>query len=138
MPPAVTGLETEVIERKPAPAPEPAEKNGEPPLTAPHKNGEESRPVVAGFDTEIITQKPEPEPAEKNGEPPLTLPRENGEEARQITLVPDRKIAGRKPGRPKRKKSALNRSRIPGTRSKVPPRIRLRYFGNSAPRNRSA
>ncbi|MGD0251677.1 MAG: hypothetical protein ABSC01_03155 [Verrucomicrobiota bacterium] len=109
LPPAATGLQTEAAERKPAPTPEPAEKNGESPLTAPPKNGEESRPVVAGFDTEIVAQKPAPEPAEKNGEHPLTAPRKNREESWQTALVPDRKIAGRKPSRTRRKNPAKTR-----------------------------
>jgi len=82
LPPAATRVETELIERQPSPTPEPGGKNGEPLLTAPYKNGEESRPVVAGFDTEIIAPKPEPKPAEKNGEPPRTAPHKNGEELR--------------------------------------------------------
>jgi len=95
LPPAATRVETELIGRQPSPTPEPAEKNGEPLLTAPYKNGEESRPVVAGFDTEIIA--PKPEPAEKNGAQPLTAPHKNGEELRTGIVELDTELIAPEP-----------------------------------------
>jgi len=168
-PPAATGPQAEAVEQKPAPTPEPAEKNGEPTLTAPHKNGGESQPVIAAFDTEIvaqqpepesaepepaepelaepeavepepveqnseplqtashqnggeplpvvagfdspiIVQKPEPEPVETNGEHSLTAPRKTREESWPTVCVPNRKINGRKPAGARRKKPAKTRS----------------------------
>jgi hypothetical protein len=132
LPPAMPGQDTEVIEQQPATTPELAEKNGGPekngehPLTAPHTNGDEPLPVVAGFDTAIITHEPAPQPAEKNGGPEkngngepetngehlLTTPRHNGEELQPIALAPTRntrKTAARKSSRPSRKKRALAR-----------------------------
>ncbi len=133
LPPAMPGLDTEVVEQMPAPTPEPAEKNGEQPPTAPQRNGDELPPVVAGFDTAIIAQEPVrgpvPEPAlkngeqeangngesEKNGEHLLATPRHNGEELQPIALEPTRntrnprKTAARKSSRPNRKKPALAR-----------------------------
>jgi len=81
LPPVVTVLQTEVVEQTPEPAPEPAEKNGEPTLAAPPQNGGEPLPMVAGFNTDFIAQEPAPEPAEKNGEHPLTAPPQNGGES---------------------------------------------------------
>jgi len=120
LPLAVTGLETEVIERKPAaPVPEPAEKNGEHPLTAPHKNGADLQPLAAGFDTAIITQESVEKPAEKNGETPLSAPCENREESRQPAFVPGRKIAERKPSQTRRKKPPQTRRAPRGQGQKV-------------------
>ena len=138
LPPAVPGVDTEVIEQQPAPTPEPAEKNGEHPLTAPHTNGDAPLPVVAGFDTAILAHEAASQPAEtngeagKNGDPGkngngepetngehlLTTPRHNGEELQPIVLAPTRntrntrnprKTAARKSSRPGRKKPALAR-----------------------------
>ena len=121
LPPAMPGLDTEVVAQPPAPTPEPAEKNGEPPLAAPYKNGGESRPVVAEFDTAIIAHEPVPQPAEKNGDPEqnsvpkengehlLTTPRQNGEGSPQSAFASERKMTARKPSRPRRKKPALTR-----------------------------
>ena len=82
--PATTEVQTEVIARQPASAPEPVVKSSEPPPTAPGKNGGASGPGAAGLDTEVIAPKPDTELAEKNGEPPLTLPRNNGEESQPV------------------------------------------------------
>ncbi len=84
LPPAATEVQTEVIGRQPASAPEPIVKSSEPLPTAVGKNGGESQPVAAGLDTEIIAPKPAPEPVEKNGEPPLTTPHKNGEESQPV------------------------------------------------------
>jgi len=127
LPPAAPGLDTEVVAQPPAPTPEPVATNGangELPETAPLTNGDEPLPVVAGFDTAIITHEPEPEPAEENGGPEkngeletggehlLTPSRNNGEELQPIALAPvrnTRKTAARKSSRPSRKKRALAR-----------------------------
>ena len=145
LPPAMPGVDTEVIAPPPAPAPEPVGTNGaeatngangEHPEIAPLKNGDEPLPVVAGFDTAIITHEPAPEPAEQsggpeknggsetngeletNGEHLLTPSRNNGEELQPTALAPTRntrstrttrKTAARKSSRPSRKKRALAR-----------------------------
>jgi len=76
LPPAMPGVDTEVISPPPAPTPEPVATNGavgtngangEHPETAPLTNGDEPLPVVAGFDTAIIRHEPAPQPAEQNG-----------------------------------------------------------------------
>jgi len=130
LPPAMPGVDTEVIAPPPVPTPEPVGTNGangEHPVTAPLTNGDEPLPVVAGFDTAIITREPASEPAEKNGGPEkngeletngehlLTPSRNNGEEMQPIALAPTRnarnprKTAVRKSSRPSRKKRALAR-----------------------------
>jgi hypothetical protein len=127
---AAPGLDTEVVVQPPVPTPEPVQTNGangEHPVTAPPTNGDAPLPVVAGFDTAIITHEPAPEPAEQyggpeknggsetngeletNGEHLLTPSRNNGEELQPIALAPERKITARKTNRPKRKKPALTR-----------------------------
>ena len=113
-----------MVVQPPVPTPEPVQTNGangEHPVTAPPTNGEAPLPVVAGFDTAIITHEPAPEPAEQNGGPEknggsetngehlLTPSRNNGEELQPIALAPERKITARKTNRPKRKKPALTR-----------------------------
>lgn len=82
--PATTEVQTEVVGREPASAPEPAGTNGEPVAAVPYKNGGESQPVAPGLDTEIIAPKTERQPPEKSGEPPLTIPRKNGEESQPV------------------------------------------------------
>jgi len=127
LPPAMPGVDTEVIAPPPAPTLEPVATNGangERAVPAPPTNGNQPLPVVAGFDTAIIPHEPAPAPVEKNGGPEkngeseengehlLTPSRNNGEELQPIALTTTRttrKTAARKSSRPSRKKRAVAR-----------------------------
>jgi len=94
---AATGQQNKVVEPKPAQTLEPVEKRDELPPAVPRITREESQPVVAEPDTEIVRPKPAPEPAEKREELPPAVPRLTGEELPPVVAGPGTEIIGQKP-----------------------------------------